>query len=173
MTQQIIKRGSGKIPTHYGIPDYYKYYKQNYDNPVDSKRYHKVISELHIKLVDAIINNGFSFNLSPLTYNISIRKIKKVPTIKDGKLVNTIPVNYKETMQLWRENEEARENKILIRHVNHHTSKYVFRIKMLKSKANYANAKYYKFKPCRNFQRSLAERIFDEDKENFDTYQLY
>ena len=45
----------------------------------------------------------------------------------------------------------ARE--ILIRYLNNHTSKYVFRIKLLKvGHQYYSNKIYYRFKACRAFQ---------------------
>ena len=42
---EISKRGKGKITKGYGMVDYYKYYKENYNNPVNNKIYNKVISE--------------------------------------------------------------------------------------------------------------------------------
>ncbi len=171
---QITKRGEGKITSGYGMTDYYKYYKQNYDNPVDSKLYNKVISEVHEQIVNSIIDNSLEFYMKYLSYSLVVRKTKKVPKIKNGKLVNTMPINYKETLELWRTNEEAREKKILIRHLNNHTSRYVFRIKLLKAGHKYYDNKlYYRFKACRSFQRLLAKRILDEQKDNFDAYLLY
>lgn len=174
MEQQISKRGTAKIAKGYGIGDYYKYYKEEYSNPVNSKLYNKVISEVHKEIVNAMINKGFEFYLKHVSYSLVIRKTKKVPKFKDGKLVNTLPVNYKETLNLWRINPEAKEKKVLIRYLNNHTSKYVFRIKLLKvGHMYYSNKIYYRFKACRAFQRNLAKRILDENKDNFDAFLMY
>lgn len=171
---EISKRTKGKIKPGYGMADYYNYYKNNYKKPVNSKLYNKVISEVHQQIVNAIINDNVEFYLKYISYSLVIRKTKKVPKIKDGKLVNTMPINYKETLELWRSNPKAKEDKILIRHLNNHTSRYVFRIKLLKiGHQYYTNKIYYRFKACRSFQRDLAKRILDEDKENFDAFLLY
>lgn len=167
------KRTEGKIPSHYGMKDYYKYYKANSEKPVDNKTYCKVIDIFNSELVKLIINEEVSYTPIMLQHIITIRKIKKVPLIKDGKLVNTLPINYKETRQLWDTNPEAKENKILIRYLNTHTSRHVFRIKALKRGNKYKNKVYYLFKPCRAFQRDLAKRILDEDQRSFDAYNLY
>ena len=174
MQQMIPKRSEGKIAPGYGIPDYYKYYKENYKNPVDSKKYNKVISEVHKAVVDAVLNKNLEYYFKFMSFSLVVRKTKKVPKIKDGKLVNTMPINYKETLELWRSNPEAKENKVLIRHLNYHTSRYVFRIKLLKAGHQYyMNKIYYRFKACRAFQRSLAQRINDENKDTFDSFLLY
>lgn len=174
MELEISKRGKGKITTGYGIRDYYKYYKENYDNPVDNKKYNKVISEIHQEIVNSVINDNLEFYLKYLSYSLVIRKTKKVPKIKNGNLVNTMPINYKETLDLWKSNPEAKKNKILIRHLNNHTSRYVFRIKLLKAGHQYyTNKIYYRFKACRAFQRALAKRILDEEQDTFDAYLLY
>lgn len=175
MTEQIIyKRGKAKIKTGYGIADYYKHYKSTNNNPVSSQTYNKVISEIHKKIVDSIINDNFELYLKFLSYSLVVRKTKKVPKIKDGRLVNTMPINYKETLELWRMNPKAKEDKILIRHLNNHTSRYVFRIKLLKAGHKPFNNKvYYRFKACRDFQRGLAKRIMDNEKDAFDAYLLY
>lgn len=175
MTERVIyKRGKAKIKTGYGIPDYYKFYKSKVSKPVDSKTYNKVITEIHERIVDAIINDGLEPTFKFISYSLVIRKTKKVPKLKNGKLVNTMPINYKETLELWRNNPKAKEDKVLIRYLNNHTSRYVFRIKLLKAGHKpFKNKTYYRFKAARDFQRALAKRINDKDKDVFDAFLLY
>lgn len=169
----IIKRTEGKINTDFGMKDYYKFYKSNSKNPVDLKKFHKVVEEFNKGIVDLILNEDLEYKPVKLQMTFCVRKTLKVPRIKDGKLINTIPIDWKSTKQLWEDNTEAAEKKILLRFINNHTSKYVFRIKCLKYKTRYKNKKMFRFKACRSFQRLLAKRIMDPNKDNFNSYNLY
>lgn len=169
----IIKRKQGKINRNYGINDYYKYYTSNYENAVSSQKFNKVISEFNGKIVNAIINDGLDYTPPKLQLSFCIRKYKKVIKIENGKLINTNPIDWKTTNDLWKSDNDAAEKKILIRFLNNHSSKYIFRIKILKVGYNYKNKKYYRFKACRGFQRALSARILDPYKNNFNAYDLY
>ncbi len=169
----MIKRTEGKINTDYGVKDYYKYYSENNKSPIDSKKYNKLISDFNKAIVDLIINEGLEYNPPTLQFTFCIRKAIRVPHIKNSKLINTTPIDWKATKELWEENEEAKDKKILIRFLNNHTSKYIFRIKALKNGNYYLNKKLYRFKACRSFQRNLAKRILDTTKDNFQAYNLY
>jgi hypothetical protein len=104
---------------------------------------------------------------------LCIRKTKRSVRIEDGKLVNSNPVDWKATREMWSNDPETKEKKLIIRYINSHSSKYVFRIKALKKFKNYENKKYYRFQACREFQRNLKTRIFDDKKDKFDAYQLF
>ena len=167
------KRSEGKIRTDYGIKDYYKFYKSYSSEPVDNKKFHKVIGEFNKKIMEAIINDNLEYTPVSSQITFCIRKLIKPVKIVNNKIVNKNPIDWKTTLQLWSENEEAKERKLLIRFLNNHSSKYIFRIKMIKSGYSYSNKKYYRFKPCRMFQRDLSKRILDPNKDNFQAYDLY
>lgn len=169
----IAKRTEGKIKVDYGITDYYKYYCKDHENPVSRLTYNKIISAFNSKVVDLIINEGLEFNPLTLQMTFCIRKTKRVPKIKNGKLINTSPIDWKTTNELWEEDSEARDKKILIKFLNNHTSKYVFRIKLIKSGYTYTNKQLYRFKASRSFQRLLGARILDTSKDNFNCFNLY
>lgn len=169
----MTKRTEGKILTDFGSKDYYKYYCENSKNPQSKQKFIKVIEQFNKSIVDLIINEGLEFKPVKLQMTFCVRKIKKVPRIKDNKLVNHAPIDWKTTNQLWKDNEAARDKKVLIRHLNNHTSKHVFNIKIVKGVRFYTNKQYYRFKPCRSFQRLLAKRILNEDLEPFEAYKLY
>lgn len=169
----INKRTEGKINAHYGLKDYYKFYCKDNPNAVSAKKFNKVISECNKGIVDLIINDGLEYTPVKLQLTFCIRKTKRVPKIKDGKLINTNPIDWKSTKELWETYEESKEKKTIIRYLNNHTSKNIFRIKALKTGLGYPNKKLYKFKAVRGFSRTLSERIFDPKKDNFEAYELY
>jgi hypothetical protein len=167
------KRTEGRIKAHYGMRDYYKDYKKNAENPVEHNVYTDIISEFNLAIIDAMFNKGIDYKFPLLDLFLTIRKDKRKPVIKDGKLYNNVPMDFKKTMALWERDEEAREKKIKVRYTNAHSSGYVFRIYLRKFASGLKNKSSYKFKPCRSFQRGLAARIMDDDKDKFDAYLLH
>ena len=169
------KRTEGVIKAHYGMKDYFNYFKKN--NPIlsyiNKKLYNSIISDFNQALVDLIIEENLTYTVPYLGSSLNIRKEKKVPRIVNGKLYNTTPVDWVATNKLWDEDIEAKEKKLLVRYSNSHTSRYVFRIYLKKYNYSFKNKKYYSFKPCRTFQRLLSKRIKDESKSKYDTYLLY
>lgn len=169
----ITKRTEGRIKVDYGMTDYYKYYCKDHENPVSRIIFNKIITAFNEKIVDLIINDGLEFTPTTLQMTFCIRKTQRIPKIKNGKLINTSPIDWKTTNKLWEEDSEAKEKKILIKFLNNHSSKYVFRIKSIKSGYAYTNKKLYRFKASRFFQRSLSARILDTSKDNFNCFNLY
>lgn len=162
-----------RVKKDYGMSDFYKYYCKEKEQPISALKFNKIVSEFNYELRNLIIESNLEYRHSKLQITFCIRKIKKVPKIENGKLVNTSPIDWKSTKELWLNNKEAAEKKILLKFTNNHTFKYIFRIKGLKHGLIYKNKKYYKFKPARSFQRLLAKRILDPTLENFDAYKLY
>ena len=168
------KRTNGVIKKHYGMKDYYNFFKKTYNNlDISRKIYNSIISDFNNKIVELIIEENLTYTLPYIGSSLSIRKEKKTPRIVNGKLYNTTPVDWVTTNKLWNEDIEAKEKKLLVRYTNSHTSRYVFRIYMKKYNYSFKNKKYYSFKPCRTFKRLLSARINDENKEKYDTYLLY
>lgn len=169
----ISKRTEGKIKAHYGMKDYYKFYCKDNPNKVSAAKFNKVMSECNEGIVNLIINQGLEYIPIKIQMIFCVRKTKRIPRIKNGKLVNTNPIDWKATLELWDTYEESKENKTIIRYLNNHTSRNIFRIKALKTGLHYPNKKLYKFKAVRGFSRSLGVRIFDPNKDNFEAYELY
>lgn len=168
------KRSEGKIRTHYGMTDYYKYFKSEYPELSISKTlYHDVIKDFNSELMRLIIEENVDYRLPYIGSTISVRKVKRNPRISNGKLYNPTPINWVATNKLWSEDEEAKEKKILVRFLNTHTSGYVYRIYFKKYNLYYNNKKLYNFKTLRGFSRMLGNRINDEDKDKFNAYLLY
>lgn len=170
----IKKRTKGVIKTDYGIKDYYKYFKEN--NPdlnIDYKTYTNIIYDFNKEIVDMVINDNLEYNIPYIGSTLSIRKDKRVPKIVNGKLYNTAPVDWKATKELWTDDEDAMSKKLLVRHLNHHTSKYVFRIYFKKYNLYFKNKQLFSFKATRSFQRALSARIKDDTKQKYDSYLLY
>lgn len=155
------------------MKDYYRYYKKNNEKPLDYTTYSDIISKYNKSVIDLMLNNSLEYRVPVLNFLFTIRKDERKPQIKNGKLHNNRPIDFKRTMDLWASDEEARNKKILLRFNNNHSSGYVYRIYCKKHESSIKNKKYYKFTPSREFKRGLASRINDEDKPKFDCYLLY
>lgn len=165
------KRSSKKIPAHYGMADYYKFFCKEYPHiKISKSKFNNIISDYNSYLGDSIINDleiQLPFRLGKLEM---IKQKREVFLDDNGKVINTNPPDWKATNHLWKNNKEAKEKKILIRHTNKHTGGYVFSIYYNKSKAVYKNKKIYFFKPIRKISRSINKRINDYSKVKYDTY---
>ena len=167
-------RSEGKIKTHYGMVDYFKFFKSKHPEiNIDRVKYSNVISEFNKEVINLIIEETLEYDLPHIGSSLSIKQEKRLPKIVNGKLYNTVPVDWVATNKLWFEDSEARDKKLLVRYTNSHSSKYVFRIYFKKYKQAFFNKKYYQFKPTRTFQRLLCSRIKDENKEKYNTFLLY
>jgi hypothetical protein len=170
---QITKRGLNKITTHYGMTSYYDYYASHYEKKVSRRTYNNIVGDFNKEVIELILNEGVEYRLPVLGLTLSVKKEKRTPRIKDGKLYNPSPIDWVTTRKLWKADEESRKNKLLVRYVNHHTSGYVFRIFLVKFGARLKNRSIYKFRTSRYFQRALGKRLKDTNKDKFDCYLLY
>lgn len=156
----------------FGMEDYYKFFKENYPEiKVSKQKFNDIISAYNEQLADYIIEN-LSHTLPFRLGKIEILKDKRKVYIDEntGKVRNTFPVDWKATNELWDNDPEAKEKKILIRYKNLHTGGYVFRIHYNVRTALFKAKTVYKFKPVRSFARALSSRINDYSKDKYDTY---
>lgn len=157
-----------KVKCHFGINDYYKHYSTIVNDPKDEKTYKNVLNDYLKANKNAISNFGYSYTLPERLGRIEIRKLKKQVTVsKDGKIINKLPINWKETKKLWKENAKAKEKKILIRYTNEHTNGYVFKIVYLKYLANYKNKSIYKMQINREMRRNTKTSILGKRLDAF------
>lgn len=170
---QVIHRQSKKIPAQFGMGDYYKFYNKNYPYKVDKKTYNNVITDLHKFIAEEIVDKADDFMLPYRTGYITVVKRKQgVKLLPDNTVINNSPPNWKATKDLWKQDEEAKLKKIIVRHNNTHTSGYVYTVKHTKYNANFRNKTIMLFKATRDFNRSLAKRINDYSKEKYNAQEL-
>lgn len=168
------KRTKGKIKKDYGTKEYYDFFKSFYPLlKINKSVYTKIIDDFNKQLVTLIIEENLDFKIPYIGASLGVRKLKNEPKIKEGKLINNTPIDWVETKKLWDNDTECKEKKLLVRFLNNHTSKYIFRLYFKKYVYPFKNKKYFKFKTVRSFSRLLAKRIKDETKEKYDSYLLY
>lgn len=153
-----------KITVDYGMKDYYKFYRQQ-GGTADRITFSKVFTNyLYEAKEELLVNKKFKF---PHALGaLSIKKYKpKLKLDNDGNLINKFPVNIKATNDLWKSDEEAKEKRILVRHMNRHTDGYTFTIQW--NKGSFKHCGYYQFSKYRTLKRELAKRIINGKYDAF------
>lgn len=151
-----------KINSDYGLADYYRFYKKKYKNKKVSRLvYNSMINDFNSYVRDRIAHKGDGYVFPFKMGKMELRKVKTVVRIsEDGTIVNKLPVNWKDTKELWRESPTAKEKQIKVRYTNEHTGGYAFRISYLRARANYKNKSIYQMQFNRQLKRTLSESIF-------------
>lgn len=158
-----------KIKNSYGVYDAYKYYRQN--KPKDKKyilsesQYFSIIRNVNKLLSDSLLqNNDIIFPLK--MGKLEIRKYQPTLKIINGKLVNSLPIDWDKTLKLWAEDQDSYSKRTLIRI----EAKEIFSINYNKKNCRYNNKIFYRFKT----NRSLKQRLKDLIKNNkIDAFELW
>lgn len=133
-----------KVTDSWGIYDAYKLIRKNkwynIGRPLKEKEFYTIIRKANQLFANAV-SLGETFWFPVRMGKLELRKIPKGVYFFNGKLKNTYPINWNDTLKLWFVDEEAREKKILIRH----EEEYVYHIKYSKYDANYENRSFYEF----------------------------
>lgn len=171
-----------------GINYFYEYYSRSYYKEKVGNRmtihknskfyltrsnYCAILSDFNKAIIGEIIYDNFEFILPARLGTLSIVKIK--PTVrvdkKTGKIGYSLPINWKATKELWADDIEAKEKKILVRHLNEHTNGYLCKWRYSKHKATYRWKSAYSFLMCRPSKNELAKFLQDPTRES--NYYIY
>lgn len=148
-----------KVISHFGMYDYYKYYKNNVSNPVPSDVHRDIIWAMNRALGKELATNGYEIKLPKRLGIIRLNKAKSRCWFEDGKLKTNRPVDFKTTKELWARNPEAKAKKLLVRYENSHSDGYTFKIFYSKRSANFKNKSVYQVQINRNIKRNLNKSI--------------
>ena len=154
-----------KVNNSWGVYDAYKLIRKNkwYDigRPLKEHEFYSIIRKVNILLAKEI-TDGNEIHFPCRMGNLELRKIQRGVSIVDGKLRNTYPISWEDTLLLWFTDKEARANKTLVRN----DTKFVYHVKYNKHDANYENQCFYEFAVNRFIKKTLKENI---DKGAIDT----
>lgn len=160
-TEEICKKRGKKvmkITNSVGAYDIYKYMRKQhwYDigRPLKEGEYYAIIRKVNTLLADNIVK-GETVTFPARMGKLELRKFQTGVKMVNGKLKITYPINWGETLKLWFTDEEARQNKILIRDESdtHYTVKYD------KWDATYENKLFYQFELNRFVRNALKKNI--------------
>lgn len=157
-----------KIKSDYGRADYYKHYCKKVDKPVSKERFYAILDDYLNEIHNMISQEGYEYDMPCRIGKIQFRKYKsEVKLSNDGKVINNLPINWKATNKLWEENPNAKEKKILVRHVNKHTGGYTYTLRYIKYNATYKNKTAYKMFINREMRRKTQGPIVQNKIDAF------
>ena len=147
-----------KVRGSFGIYDCYKAIRRHkwFDigRPLKEKEFYSIIRGVN-NLIAEEIANGETVEFPEKMGKLELRKYQVGAYIKDGKLKVTYPIDWYATNKLWKEDEEARKNKTLLRHSN----KWVYYVKYRNECANYENNTFYLFALNSFIKKKLSRNI--------------
>jgi hypothetical protein len=133
----------------------YKNYKKRFPNTELSRKEYAEILETFFSEAKDYILNGREFKIPHRLGSLRIIKVK-------GDL-KKLKVDWKSTKQLWEKDEECKEKKQLVYHLNEHTNGDYYRLYFKKGKVK--NISAVSFTPTRGLSRELASKIKNERKD--------
>lgn len=132
--------------------DYYRHYRNTRTIPykMDILLFNSILARANQELANMLLK--YSVVQLPLGLGELVLKSYK-PTLEyiDNKLINKLPIDWNETIKLWHTDQEAFENKTILRL---DTTKQ-FSLKYLKHKSKYKNRCFYHF----SFNRKLKKEV--------------
>lgn len=165
---KVKNKRNHKIKNSLGVRDIFKICRKEkwYDSnlSVTESTFYSIIRAIN-KLMSEELLKGRDVKLPQKMGQLEVRKYDTYVKLMDGKLRTNRKIDWQATLQLWYEDEEAKENKVLIKSED----KEVFKIFYNKMIANYNNKTLYQFKP----NRELSVAIKHAGKsDKIDAYKI-
>lgn len=149
---------NAKVRNSWGVYHAYKHMRKNgwYDigRPLKEKEFYAIIRGINDLLAENI-SNGIDVRFPWAMGCLEVHKLKCGVSLVDGKLKNTYPISWSDTLKLWYENEEARREKALVRYEH----EYTYFIQYNKHDAQFVNQCYYQFAPNRFARVTLQNNV--------------
>ena len=156
-----------KITNSLGVYDAYKYIRKNkwfnIDRPLTEHEFYQIIRRINNYLAEELIN-GNDIIFPNRMGKLELRKRNSLPIIdKKGNIKVTYAIDWDSTLKLWYDDEEAFNNKILVKF----PEKSIFRVKYNKSTANYENKSFMEFQVNRSIKTRLKQKIKNNEIDAF------
>jgi len=158
-----------KVTRSWGVYDAFKWYRKH--KPDDKKYVLADVQYLHIiRTVNTLLREEL-LKSEDIVFparmgKLEVRRREVSYKKENGKIKTNLPIDWNATLKLWYEDEECKENKLLVRA---NLSK-IFRIYYNKSKALYNNKTFYQFTPNRELKILLNRAIKSNHK--FDAFSV-
>lgn len=134
---------------------------------IDKKKITKIVSR-YFELAQEDLAHGNTISLGASLGDLYLVKVKRnVYMNKDGVLVNNLPVDQGATNKLWKLKPELRGLKF-VRHINAHSSGFLFKLKHYIFKSNVKNKSIYGFKFSRTLKSNLSVNIINKEVEAYE-----
>lgn len=143
---KIKNKRNHSIKNSLGIRDAFKWCKKNnlFTVPLTEKDFYKIIRSINNAIADELIA-GNDIKFPQRMGQLEIRKYSTYVKWEDDKIKTNRGVDWGATLKLWYEDEEAKNDKILIKVEDPE----VYTLYYNRNTANFNNKSLYQFKPHR------------------------
>jgi len=146
----------------YNSRDSYVVYKNMSNNPINITQYIQIINQFMKFLISKLFEKGQVILPEKLGVLQIIGKKVKIK-IENGQIKGLAP-DWVKTKELWKFNEEAKNNKQLVYHFNEQTNGIRYRFFWGKNRVLVSNKTLYNIKMTRTNKRTLSQLV-KNDKE--------
>ena len=156
-----------EVRNSYGIKDAYRWCIKNklIGKHVKESDFRVIINTINEKICDKVVE-GHKVTLPAFMGSIFLLK-RENDNIFNNKDKCTMPVDWLSTMELWYDDEDAREKKMIVRY----EPKEVF--KVMYTKGKYKNVTYFRFYPMRAMKLKLKKAIQENKTDALLRYRYY
>lgn len=158
LVQKVKQHRVHKINNSIGVYDAYKWVRKNnwlnLERPVTEKEFYSIIRTVNTIIADHI-SLGEEFKFPERLGILELRKYTPFIGYKDDKLKVSLAIDWAATLNLWFEDEEAYNNKTLVKI----PEKEIFKFYYSKKTANYINKSFYSFQVNREIKKRLKTNI--------------
>ena len=158
--KRVTSKRLHKVRNSIGVYDIYKHIRKNkwynIPRPLKEGEFYKIIRSVNQYLGKAL-SEGREIKLPHRLGKIELRKAPVRMSIVNNKLVTNLPIDWDATLKLWYKDEEAYNNRMLVRC----EPKEVFKIFYNKYGAEYTNMSLFEFKPNRELSKQVSNNIKD------------
>ena len=131
----------------------------NIGQPITELEFGTIIKAINKTLQDQLVA-GKDVLFPNRMGRLEIRKFTPKKEFKDGKVVTTLPVDWKKTIELWWEDEESYKAKTLVRQdVN---EVFTFYYNKNAKYAHYTNKSFYQFIPTRYLKKRIKQKVLNK-----------
>lgn len=147
-----------KVNNSLGVYDAYKWIRKNkwlnIGRPLTEHEFYSIIRIVNDYLADSLLH-GEDIKLPHRMGRIELRKYDVIISFDGEKVKTNLPIDWDRTLKLWYEDEEAYENKTLVKV----EEKEIFKVYYNRQLADYNNQSFYEFHVNRELNRRLKQRI--------------
>lgn len=151
-----------KVTGSLGVYDAYKYIRKNkwfnIGRPLTEHEFYSIIRRVNEYLAYNLLH-GHDIILPNRMGRLELRKTNTYIKLDNGKLKTNLPIDWDRTLQLWQEDEEAYNNKTLLKI----EQKELFKCQYNKDLANYKNKSFYQFSLNRDLKKRISKKIKNKE----------
>lgn len=156
--QHLSSPRKHKVTNSIGVYSAYKWIRKNkwlnIGRPLTEHEFYSIIRKVNDYLADSFLH-GNDIKLPHRMGRIELRKYDVRVSFDGEKVKTNLPIDWDRTLKLWYEDEEAYENKTLVKV----EEKEIFKVYYNRQLANYNNQSFYEFNVNRELKKRLKQRI--------------